>query len=174
MRPTRWRLWLLSLILWAYVGLLIIYSRWRTAVSRRPAPRPLKNIQVLPEPFVSPQSSASPPPPPPPTRKGKPKNSKPPPPPPPPPWPPTPPPDARPRTKAFPILMLAHARPDKLERTLQSLLAVRQVDRSQVFVVQVFMMARAQVFTVVQVFEMVLMMATQVMQLRRPVARAQT
>ena len=32
--------------------------------------------------------------------------------------------------------MLAHARPDKLERTLQSLLAVRQVDRSQVFVVQ--------------------------------------
>ena len=32
--------------------------------------------------------------------------------------------------------LLAHARPDKLERTLQSLLAVRQVDRSQVFVVQ--------------------------------------
>ena len=135
-KAMRWRLWLLSLILWAYVGLLIIYSRWRTALSRRPAPRPVKNIQVLPEPFVSPESSASAPPPPPPPRKGKPKTAKPPPPPPPPPWPPTPPPDARPRTKAFPILMLAHARPDKLERTLQSLLAVRQVDRSQVFVVQ--------------------------------------
>jgi hypothetical protein len=59
---------------------------------------------------------------------------------PPPPSPTPPPPPAyassEPRTAPFPVLMLAHKRPARLNRTLSSLLAVRGLDRSQVFVVQ--------------------------------------
>lgn len=49
-----------------------------------------------------------------------------------------PPPAAEPalRTAPFPVLMLAHGRPARLNATLASLLAVGGLDRSQVFVVQ--------------------------------------
>ena len=40
------------------------------------------------------------------------------------------------RTTAFPMVMLAHERPDRLNVTLQSLDAVRGIDRSKVFIVQ--------------------------------------
>ena len=40
------------------------------------------------------------------------------------------------RTTAFPMVMLAHERPDRLNVTLQSLDAVRGIERSKVFIVQ--------------------------------------